>query len=169
MKLTPTKIAKIEGLAQDIVIQGYRYLNMKKVVPPIPVVDIARSLGFTIIIGEFGEKNLASILYLDQERIFVSSEFSSMQQKQIIAKQLGHYYLHKQGETTAIWKSEIYNIDLAEQENVDSIEADQFMASFLLPKDLVYRFNLNFRSASQIAYLFQVSNLVASFRLANMN
>lgn len=167
---------KIENLVQEVL--GERGVER----PPVPVEDIARSVGALIRYVPFeGEGEVSGMLFRNAEQtiIGVNSLHHPNRQRFTIAHELGHLLLHKEQEELHV-DTGVYSVQL--RDNVSSqavsraeMEANRFAAELLMPKSMLLAElragEVDFESEDgllNLARRYRVSAQAMSLRLNNL-
>ena len=147
--------------------------------PPIDVEAIARSQGIAVVFKPF-DGNISGVLYRRPEgsTIGINSRQSATRQRFSVAHELGHFFLHS---------GEMYldkvRVNFRDQRasmgtSLDEIDANDFAAELLMPRDQVGRLVLRWRNheselddrefVQSLAKEFAVSPEAMGYRLANL-
>jgi Zn-dependent peptidase ImmA (M78 family) len=145
---------------------------------PVPVDELAKRLGIDLTYEAY-EGDVSGMLYRQDDRavIGVNSKHAPTRQRFTVAHEIGHYVLHE-GQPMFV-DSFVTRVNWRNGEsNIEEIQANQFAAELLMPRDFVAREvdrALSKRRtieaqalASQLARLFAVSVQAMEFRLANL-
>jgi Zn-dependent peptidase ImmA (M78 family) len=62
---------------------------------PVPVVEIAESLGLRVVLGEFPQPDVAGLIDLNQQKIIANAEDHPNRRAFTIAHEIGHFILHR--------------------------------------------------------------------------
>lgn len=165
MSITKTRAQEIESISLDVLADCFGP-ERDRLVPPINLKKILDKYGIQLNVGGFKDQNIlgayekhSKTIYIDGNEIYPRKAFT-------IAHELGHYFLHEDKKADFFYRSEALKL---EQNAVEEVEANKFAASLLMPRFLVERFWLQFKSERVIAHIFKVSNAAANFRLKNLN
>lgn len=148
--------------------------------PPVPVEDIARSLGTQIVFDNF-DSDLSGILYRGKGAVIiaVNSTHSAKRQRFTIAHELGHLRLH---ENQVMFVDKAVRVDRRDTKasaGIDDreIDANGFGAALLMPKTMLIS-EIESLTDSQksnaetlidlLAERFEVSFQAMKYRLANL-
>jgi len=145
---------------------------------PVPVDEIARGLDVDLTYEAYdGDVSGMIYRYDDHAVIGVNSKHAPTRQRFTVAHEIGHCVLHEGRQmfvdrfvTRVNWRNG--------ESNVEEIQANQFAAELLMPREFVAREverALNKRRtidgqglASQLANVFDVSPQAMEYRLANL-
>ena len=139
-------------------------------VPPINVIDLAEKLGYTVWFATFKDERISGGVSFDAHqggKIYVSRTETGKRQRFTVAHELGHCVLHRDDYKNGILES----IDMfrrPDDHRPEEIEANEFAASVLMPKDMVRQAWRKWRSTEILADIFQVSISAMSYRLYNL-
>lgn len=157
-------------IPRDVIIKQADKITEKYISPPIPVCEIARSLGMTVYETDFGDldKELSGFCDLTAGEIYVNKEELRFRQVFTIAHEIGHYVLHKEG---GIGRRHSY---LPRRRNKDfddspvEKEADVFAEALLVPRHLLANYDLIKDHAALLAKVFNVERSMMDQRLSNV-
>ena len=148
---------------------------------PVPVERIAKQLRARLSFEPF-EGNISGMLYRDGKRtvIGVNSAQANTRQRFTIAHEIGHLRLHR---GRPIIVDEVVRVNFRDSRSsqatdTEEIEANQFAAELLMPRDLVQQ-EVKRRASKrgltsddwlveQLARAFDVSPQAMEYRLANL-
>jgi Zn-dependent peptidase ImmA (M78 family) len=168
--------------------KAFNLLNSKKrqVTPPIDVEAVALQLGLQVIPYELSEISGALIIENNQGFIGYNPAHNDTRRRFTIAHEIGHYYLHCNGNESAVKKDQLFvdkdfivkyrnanNYTFAELKQEQ--QANAFAAALLMPKELIEKELKKTENLSEIdlighlATLFNVSIPAMTFRLDNLN
>ncbi len=135
--------------------------------PPVNPVRVANSIGVNVRFVAFsGEsEDIAGLYDPSADEILVNQAESGVRQTFTVAHELGHRVLHRE------WaESQAYQVlwrDPSRQgKDRFEIEANQFAANLLMPKDFVDEYR--YLPAASLARIFAVSEQVATIRLSKL-
>ena len=143
--------------------------------PPVPVEQIAKSLGLEIRYAPLeGDLSGALVREDGQAYIGVNSTHHSNRRRFTIAHELGHYVLHKgmklhvDTDFRVNWRDD----ESSKAINPDEIEANRFAAELLMPTDFLMKDidalkNVNQSSLDALANRYRVSSQAMKIRLGN--
>lgn len=144
---------------------------------PVDPVRLAQLRNIKVHNAVFSETTLSAMVAKrgNNISILVNTNDAPFRKRFSIAHELGHVYLHLEhdGEFADhdydLYRDlYVYN-DTASQNNIKEIEANQFAASLLMPKDLIIKeFKVN-SIVVKIAQKFQVSVDAMKIRLLKLN
>lgn len=148
---------------------------------PVSPEDVARCLGIDVEAAALGE-DVSGVLVVQngQGAIGYNALQSPVRQRFSVAHEIGHFVLHRKKHNLFIdkrysvfWRDE----NSSTGESLDEIQANQFAAALLMPKDKLIEeirkleFDLadeEEASLTMLAGKFRVSTQAMSFRLANL-
>lgn len=144
--------------------------------PPVPVEEMAIAEGIAVV-RSVGDWNESGFLLRDNVNtiIGINSRHSRKRQRFTIAHELGHWRLHK-GKLIVDQSVMIHKRDNVSSQatNIQEIEANQFAADLLMPREFIGRAFDNLRHGSRdelvaaLAADFDVSAEAMGFRLTNL-
>lgn len=149
--------------------------------PPVPVEDIARSLGLSLCYEPF-EGDVSGVLLRDDDSltIGINSSHSPRRQRFTVGHEVGHFLLHP-GRPLIVDKSVRVNLRDGRSSlatNREEIQANAFAAELLMPKEMIRgefergRWPANDLHEEAIlddlAEKFEVSRQAMEFRLVNL-
>lgn len=149
--------------------------------PPIPVEDIAASLGAQITYSNF--KNEVSGLLIRHKNsimIGVHSKQTPARKRFTIAHEIGHLIMHEPDPNQHVHIDKLFQVHLRSKtsstaEDVAEIEANAFAASLLMPRQMLWddvdENLLDFEDPKLVRSLaekYQVSTQAMTFRLLNL-
>jgi Zn-dependent peptidase ImmA (M78 family) len=110
--------------------------------PPVPVEELATSLGCNVSYQPFQESDISGLLFRDGERIIVGVNASQSKRRQrfTVAHEIAHLVLHP-GRPMILEKLVRVNLrdGLSSQATSrEEIEANQFAAALLMPREFVF-------------------------------
>jgi Zn-dependent peptidase ImmA (M78 family) len=149
--------------------------------PPIRVDRIAAKLNAQLSFEPFeGKDDISGILYRDDERtvIGINSTHSGARQRFTIAHEIGHLVLHK-GD---LFVDQAVRLNFRDKrsslaEDQQEIEANQFAAELLMPKDMIKRevekctvkkVTTEAQLVTELARVFEVSEQAMGYRMFNL-
>lgn len=139
---------------------------------PVPVVEIAQSLGLTIHDTEMPESDGvtpsgALTPFKDRWIILINEQDSYMRKRFTIAHEIGHFLLHSNQEFIDIFPAgETFYRD-GEDSKLEK-EANYFAANLLMPENELRTLWPRFSDPSEAAEYFKVSEVSMTFRLKNL-
>jgi Zn-dependent peptidase ImmA (M78 family) len=149
---------------------------------PVPVEDIARSLGTQLVFDSF-DSDLSGILYRGKGAVIigVNSTHSAKRQRFTIAHELGHLRLHEKQVMFVDKAVRVDRRDITASAGVDEreIDANGFGAALLMPRKMLIseiesltdspQSSLDAESLIELlAERFDVSQQAMKYRLANL-
>jgi len=148
---------------------------------PVPVEDIARSLGTKLVFENF-DADLSGILYRGKGAVIigVNSTHSAKRQRFTIAHELGHLRLHEKQVMFVDKAVRVDRRDITASAGVDEleIEANGFGAALLMPKKMLISEIESLTDPpnplgaesliEELAERFEVSHQAMKYRLANL-
>jgi len=163
---------------RDITKKADQLLAKAKVMsPPVPVYEIAKSLGIKVRRGPLPD-DLSGFLVHENDAVFIGVNSLHPKPRQLftLAHELGHFFLHPS--SNFIDRKLIYFRDSRSGEAIDlkEIQANQFAADLLMPERFLRR-ALNGETVdledegrvSELSKSFGVSTQALMFRLINLN
>lgn len=150
--------------------------------PAIPVEHLARLLGAVVSYQPFDSDDISGLLYRAADAapvIGVNSTNAKVRQRFTIAHELGHLQLHK-GHSLILERQMHVNFrdtTSATTTNQEEVEANQFAAELLMPRDLLERALKSLLAGrplsdaelvSRLATRFEVSRQAMEYRLASL-
>lgn len=171
------KLRKAEKEARKIINE------MNIVAPPVVIEEVAKKYGAKLRYEPFeGEDDISGVLYRDVNTciIGINSAHSKTRQRFTIAHEIGHLVMHDR----KIFVDKAVKISFRDKRSSmavdnDEIEANQFAAEILMPRDMVEKEinkliskNKSFQSKESfiedMAKIFVVSTQSMEFRLNNL-
>ena len=157
-------------------------VDTKSFAPPIDVTNIAKTLGVNIIFEELDDDVSGFLVIKDNSAtIAVNNSHHSNRQRFTIAHELGHFSLHGSEDDNDVLfiDKKIYHRNQASGtgEFRREIEANQFAAEILMPKDMVVSAEKDSgdeidlsddENIYMLANKFQVSEQALTIRLADL-
>jgi Zn-dependent peptidase ImmA (M78 family) len=148
--------------------------------PPVPVEEIARELGVTVLFERF-DQGISGILYRDGAHAVIGVEATHPKTRQrfTIAHEIGHLRLHK----GPMFVDHSVHVDRRDEKaslgiDPDEIEANSFAAALLMPEDMIFGAVTQSSThhggvgaeqlISRLARRFDVSAQAMEYRLANL-
>lgn len=171
MRITPAP--SLEDRAEDILRSAGGYQI------PVPITLVANSLGLRVSPANLSD-DISGMLVIEDGRgsVGYNANHALVRQRFTIAHELGHFVLHRGSHDVFIDKKKhtaMFRRDHVSAAGVDplEIEANQFAATLLMPKNLVLReiSDLDFDLADEdtlslLAHRFEVSTQAMSIRLS---
>ncbi|QMV42666.1 ImmA/IrrE family metallo-endopeptidase [Cohnella cholangitidis] len=173
-------LKKVERLAYSILEE------FKITEPHVPIRNIAKELGISVIDEDFSDSDISGMLFRDEEEniniIGVNSSHSKNRQRFTIAHEVGHFLLHK-GETThfdrGAFRVNYRNSLSSTATNKEEIEANTFAAAILMPEHFIIPaieqklsdgldISDDINEIGEIAELFRVSPQALYIRLGKL-
>lgn len=150
--------------------------------PPVPVERIAREAGAVISYQPFDADDISGLLYRAADSspvIGVNSNNAKVRQRFTIAHELGHLQLHRQQELILERHVQVNFRDATSStaSNQEEIDANQFAAELLMPRELLERNLATLLSGrplsdrdlvQRLASRFEVSHQAMEYRLASL-
>jgi Zn-dependent peptidase ImmA (M78 family) len=146
--------------------------------PPVPVNDIARSEGASIVVKQFNNEMSGLLLRNNNQAIIAVERYQpSTRRRFTVAHELGHLVLH-QGKELRVdtkFRLNLRSPDSSTAEDVEEIESNSFAAALLMPEAFLRKdvqgLVLDIDDAEQINTLakrYNVSAQAMTFRLVNL-
>lgn len=141
---------------------------------PINPLVIAKINNINVENVEFNQTNISGMLQItqnEQATIFVKYNDHSNRKRFTIAHELGHFFLHYEQNKTFVDKDLSFYRNNPELSSRDyEIEANQFAASLLMPREQVVREWVNRKNPAvdELAKIFGVSPSSMGFRITNL-
>lgn len=147
-----------------------KYYNEGKAVLPIDVIGIANAHGIKVYRANFNSKINDDIFGFiekdgDTVAIYVNAQNSPTRRRFTIAHELGHFFLHHEG------NEELEYLDLRSTKSTkEEVEANKFAAELLIPEaELREEYDrLLFPTIDALAKTFNVSRQAMKYRLSNL-
>jgi Zn-dependent peptidase ImmA (M78 family) len=147
--------------------------------PPVPIEQIAISLGAQIVRNDSDDDDLSGFLIRDRHHhtilIGVNPNHHPHRQRFTIAHEIGHLLLHKDegihvDDEESMFRIDRRDVTSAAGTDVQEREANLFAAEILMPKRFVDHAVRSFElldenAIAQLARLFNVSSQALTFRL----
>lgn len=136
--------------------------------PPVNPVQIAESLGVSVVFATFSGKSRGVSGFFDCEEnaIFVNEEEVPLRQTFTVAHELGHSVLHgewaRSAEYQVLWRD-----TNRQHQDFREKEANAFAANLLMPRDFMDRY-WDTLSVAQLSRLFAVSVPAMKNRLSHL-
>lgn len=133
---------------------------------PIDVLKLAKILGLAVYSVRFSNPDISGgIKFLDKgAEIYVNVNDSWNRKRFTIAHEIGHYVLHKDDFEEGFYETIDMFRNTSNHEKRE-IEANEFAASILMPRDLVRKEWGIWGSTEILADIFKVSLAAMSYRL----
>lgn len=160
--------------------------SLKLHTAPIPVEDVAKRSGVSLIALDLGE-DVSGVLHMksDAANIGYNPNESKLRQRFTIAHELGHYFLHREDDKIYVDNENYYQtimfrttkqLNLSNADYQREREANSFAAALLMPQTLLLKelkkyngFDLSDNSMiTELAKKFDVSIQAMSFRIINL-
>jgi Zn-dependent peptidase ImmA (M78 family) len=170
-------MANIEQITTDLLNQ-YDMMTA-----PIDVKALIKKLKIKLELVDFGDE-ISGVLVTEKgkTKIGYSKNESSQRQRFTLAHELGHFILHVKDSTDKLFVDNVKVMyrkqAFTRTEKMQEVEANQFAASLLMPKDIVmerYNHLINKNSSiiddeivTELSGDFKVSQLAMNFRLSNL-
>ncbi|QYO77135.1 ImmA/IrrE family metallo-endopeptidase [Devosia salina] len=147
--------------------------------PPVPIEEVARSLGAKVLFAPYEGDDLAGMLINggDQPIIAVNSAHHKHRQRFTIAHECGHLVLGHSGESHIDRTFEVIRRDAKSSlaTDISEVEANQYAAELLMPLKFLVRdlpgIRIDFESDEKVASLakrYGVSAQAMAYRIANL-
>ena len=150
--------------------------------PPVDPVSIAKRLGVQVLAVQPPDEDMSGFLVREdpdsgETIIGVNRHHSPVRRRFTVAHELGHFLLGHKGD----WHVDNVTLSFRDEnsstgEHEHEIEANQFAAALLMPKDWieqdVFRGEVDISDDSQLRQLakrYRVSAQAMTFRVANLN
>lgn len=140
---------------------------------PVDVVGIARSHNINVYAATFNSKYSDTLYGMIRGKdgkfdIFVNANNSLQRRRFSIAHELGHFFLHHNGDKA----SELEFVDLrSDLSSPNEVEANKFATALLMPEREIRKQHgrLLFPTADELAKIFNVSKPAMQIRLRELN
>lgn len=136
---------------------------------PVNPVEIAEIAGADVYYANFGNPDVSGLIRKDGERIsiFVKNADTDVRQRFTVAHELGHLFLHLEGQAGNF--VDMYRtVAHTNQHEPVEVEANQFAAALLMPRKHVQK-ELRFAdSVEDLAIAFGVSVQAMTIRLRHL-
>lgn len=149
---------------------------------PIPVVAIARNLGFSVYKMKFKDRNIAGIMadaaipvspFREKRVMVINREDYPTRQNFTVAHEIAHFVLHCSSSNN-FYERYMHDVDKDQKSDVEKM-ADSFAANLLMPERMVREYISTFPSTATLAELvfgitdkFFVSAKAANRRLIEL-
>ena len=149
---------------------------------PIPVVAIARNLGFSVYKMKFKDRNIAGIMadaaipvspFREKRVMVINREDYPTRQNFTVAHEIAHFVLHCNSSNN-FYERYMHDVDKDQKSDVEKM-ADSFAANLLMPERMVREYISTFPSTATLAELvfgitdkFFVSAKAANRRLIEL-
>ncbi|MFK7000758.1 ImmA/IrrE family metallo-endopeptidase [Flavobacterium oreochromis] len=147
---------------------------------PVPIKNLIKSLGIKLNPFDLGD-DVSGVLVIDNDNIKIgyNSTESLVRQRFTLAHELGHFVLHKNKEKEVFVDNVTYMFRKAGVRTKDykiEMEANQFAAAVLMPKQLVEKEIKELQENSisdydliaELSKRFKVSQIAMTYRLNNL-
>ena len=134
--------------------------------PPIPVLEIAESVGVDVVFAGFGEagEKVAGFCDFKAQKLYVNAHDPMPRQMFTMAHELGHWVLHRElFEQDASKYNVLPRFQRPSQSDKFEQEANAFAASLLVPSHLLRP--VRHAPVAQLASIFGVSRQMMEIRL----
>ncbi len=126
--------------------------------PPIPVIDLASSLGFQVVYLSLVEDEFSALVSTREKLIGINNRHHRRRQRFSICHELAHILLNHPPEARCSRKEiDLYNT-----------EADECAAEILMPSNLLKQWLQQTQSISELARTFDVSEEAMTRKLMNL-
>ncbi len=140
-------------------LERFKQTTGTKIEYEVPVIDIAKYLGFHVEYLDSMADHHSAIIYPDNMLIGLNKSHHEHRQRFSLGHELGHYLLKHKSE-----------FELPPEEaRICNREADEFSGELLVPLESLKRSLNHTKSISDLAHLFNVSQDVITIRLLNQN
>lgn len=95
----------IEFLTEDLLKESY---DNQEVIPPVDLNKILKEHGFTYYTGPFKDSDVMGIYYRDKKAIYTRESTTYANKAFLVAKALGHYFLHPQIKERTFHRRDLY-------------------------------------------------------------
>lgn len=140
-------------------LEKFKSATGPKIEYEVPIIDIAKYLGFHIENLDSMADHHSAIIYPDNMLIGLNKNHHEHRQRFSLGHELGHYLLKHPPE---------FELPL-EEIKICNREADEFSGELLVPLESLKRSLNHTKSISDLAHLFNVSQDVITIRLLNQN
>jgi Zn-dependent peptidase ImmA (M78 family) len=172
MKPLRARYNKVETLTREL-------LSKYKIkAPPVPVYDIAKGEGASIVVKHFNNEISGLLLRTGDEAIIAVEKGQPQARKRFtVAHELGHLVLHqgKELHVDTKFRVNLRSPESSTAEDVEEIESNAFAAAVLMPEGFLQKdlsdFILDIDDAEQIQSLakrYEVSAQAMTLRLVNL-
>ncbi|MGC1137781.1 ImmA/IrrE family metallo-endopeptidase [Bacillus sp. B38] len=129
---------------------------------------IAKKLGIRVVNAEFTNSDISGALQInpDNTKIYVKHDDSPVRKRFTIAHELGHYFLHSDNQKDFIDQESLFFRN--GEKNKIEIEANDFAANLLMPKDRVLSQWKSLEDVYLLSVYFGVSMTAMKYRLKNL-
>lgn len=137
--------------------------------PPIPVSEIAESVGVNVVFTHFRDLDdvMSGFCDFEARRLYVNAKDPLNRQRFTIAHELGHWVLHREYYLRHPDKYPVLpRFDRTDNSNPFEKEANTFAANLLVPKHLLAA--VKDAPVSVLADIFLVSREMMEFRIKNV-
>lgn len=135
-------------------------------VPPVDVAACARAVGLPIYAIDLpkGVSGMIKLTSANSFECYVDRSEPSVRQRFTAAHELGHFVLHRGQIGSGLQDN--YLLRAEGMSNSQEVEANQFAADLLMPRDLISEaISSGATDVSSLAKLFKVSEIAMSIRL----
>lgn len=149
---------EIEKIIKDKLIKCYKLT----LTFPVPILEIARLLGYRITYFEVNEKtkDIAGAVRYDTKTIFINPNDSPQRKLFTAAHEIGHAVLHEEDGDIIDTRLNINNSSSPKE-----IEANRFAAALLMPKEeFKFRWQLHDEDLDLLANDFGTSSMATTIR-----
>ncbi|MBW2364284.1 MAG: ImmA/IrrE family metallo-endopeptidase [Deltaproteobacteria bacterium] len=140
-------------------LERFKSAKVPKIEYEVPIIDIAKYLGFHIENLNSMADHHSAIIYPDNMLIGLNKNHHEHRQRFSLGHELGHYLLKHPPE---------FELPL-EEIKICNREADEFSGELLVPLESLKRSLNHTKSISDLTHLFNVSQEVITIRLLNQN
>ncbi len=140
-------------------LERFKQTTVTKIEYEVPVIDIAKYLGFHVEYLSSMSDHHSAIIYPDNMLIGLNKNHHPHRQLFSLGHELGHYLLKHTPEFELT----------PEEAKVCNREADEFSGELLVPLESLKRALNHTKIISELAHLFNVSQEVITIRILNQN
>jgi len=140
-------------------LERFKQTTGTKIENEVPVIDIAKYLGFHVEYLDSMADNHSAIIYPNNMLIGLNKSHHEHRQRFSLGHELGHYLLKHAPE---------FEVSQEEAKICDR-EADEFSGELLVPLESLKRALNNKKTIPELSKLFNVSQQVLTIRIINQN
>lgn len=160
---------KIENQAESLLWEVFS--NIRNIVPPIDIFQIAKYQQITVHMAEFDNSSHIAALDRVKRIIYISEKEPVHIQRFCLAKNLGHLEIHKE-DVYVTQPNDIFYAHDTKAPTVDmppeDIESNDFALALLMPEELFNFFWTSWKNSMVMARLFDVSPTMVQWRLHSL-